>query len=98
MNTLPTALAPITPAERNAVPAKSGPESSGFSDLMSGILGDAVSALKTAEQTSSAALEGKASIQQVVDAVLQAERQLQTALAVRDKIVAAYLDLQRTQI
>jgi flagellar hook-basal body complex protein FliE len=62
------------------------------------VLSETVTALRTAETTSTAALEGKASIQEVVDAVMRAERQLQTTLAIRDKVVAAYLDITRMQI
>jgi flagellar hook-basal body complex protein FliE len=76
-------------------PARTQPA---FGQLVSDVLADTVSALKTAETTSTAALEGKASIQQVVDAVMQAERQLQTTLAIRDKVVAAYMDITRMQI
>ena len=46
----------------------------------------------------SRALQGKASVQQVVEAVMSAERQLQTAIAVRDKVVAAYLEISRMAI
>lgn len=70
----------------------------GFGQVVNDVLADTVSALRTAETTSTAALEGKASIQQVVDAVMQAERQLQTTLAIRDKVVAAYMDITRMQI
>jgi flagellar hook-basal body complex protein FliE len=69
-----------------------------FSKMMSGALSDAASALKTAEATSAQAMEGKASIQQVVDTVMDAERQLQTILTIRDKVVAAYQEISRTSI
>jgi flagellar hook-basal body complex protein FliE len=45
-----------------------------------------------------AGIQGKASTQQVVEAVMSAEQSLQTAVAIRDKVVAAYLELSRMAI
>ena len=41
---------------------------------------------------------GKANTREVVDAVMQAEQSLQTAIAFRDKIVNAYLEITKMQI
>ena len=54
--------------------------------------------MKSAETTSIAAVHGNASIQQVAEAVLAAELTLQSAIAVRDKVTAAYLELSRMAI
>ncbi|MFN3317773.1 flagellar hook-basal body protein FliE [Rhizobium sp. TH135] len=54
--------------------------------------------LKQAEQTSFDGLMGKANTREVVDAVMQAEQSLQTAIAFRDKIVNAYLEITKMQI
>ncbi len=54
--------------------------------------------LKQAEQTSFDGLTGKANTREVVDAVMQAEQSLQTAIAFRDKIVNAYLEITKMQI
>ena len=43
-------------------------------------------------------INGQANTQEVVDAVMSAERTLQTAVAVRDKIVTAYLEISRMPI
>lgn len=43
-------------------------------------------------------LQGKASVQQVVQSVMQAEQTLQSMVAIRDKIVGAYLEISRMQI
>lgn len=69
-----------------------------FGDMISSMLTDTATALNRAETTSVQALEGKASIQQVVDTVMAAERQLHTVLALRDKIVSAYLEISRMAI
>jgi flagellar hook-basal body complex protein FliE len=43
--------------------------------------------LRQAEQLSLAGLQGKADTREVVDAVMSAEQSLQTAIAIRDKVV-----------
>lgn len=70
----------------------------GFVKLISHAFSNTSDALQAAEATSAQALEGKASIQQVVEAMMHAERELQTVLAIRDKIVGAYLEISRTTI
>ena len=45
-----------------------------------------------------AAIEGKASTQQAVMATMEAEKTLQAALAIRDKVVSAFLEISRMQI
>ena len=54
--------------------------------------------VKAGEAAAVAGIEGKLDTRQVVDAVMAAEHTLQTVIAVRDKIVSAYLDLSRMQI
>jgi flagellar hook-basal body complex protein FliE len=69
-----------------------------FGAMLGQLLGGAASALKTAEATSIAGMRGQASVQQVVDAVMSAEQTLQGAIAIRDKVVTAYLELSRMSI
>jgi flagellar hook-basal body complex protein FliE len=69
-----------------------------FSSMLESMITDTASAVKTAESTSLNAVHGKASIQQVAEAVLAAEMTMQGAIAVRDKITAAYLELSRMAI
>jgi flagellar hook-basal body complex protein FliE len=71
---------------------------SDFAAMLAGMAGEAVSAVKAAESTSISGVQGKASIQQVAEAVLAAELTLQSAIAVRDKVTAAYLELSRMAI
>jgi len=54
--------------------------------------------VRNAETTSVAGIQGRASVQQVVEAVMSAEQTLQGAVAIRDKVVAAYLEISRMQI
>ena len=58
----------------------------------------AVGQLQQAEQVSMQALQGGADTRAVVDAVMSAEQSLQAAIAIRDKIVTAYLEVSRMQI
>jgi flagellar hook-basal body complex protein FliE len=69
-----------------------------FGSYLAQAANSAVQSLKTAEETSMAGLEGKASAQKVVEAVLAAEHNLQTAIAIRDKMVSAYTELSRMAI
>ena len=41
---------------------------------------------------------GDVTTREVVDSVMSAERSLQTAIAIRDKIVTAYLEVSRMAI
>jgi flagellar hook-basal body complex protein FliE len=70
----------------------------GFESILKSLGTGAVEALRTGESTAIAALEGKASTQQAVMATMQAEQSLQAALAIRDKIVSAFLEISRMQI
>ncbi|WP_068082081.1 flagellar hook-basal body complex protein FliE [Polycladidibacter stylochi] len=69
-----------------------------FVDAMAQVAKNTSGDLKKAEAASIAAVKGEASAQQVVDAVMQAEVSLRTAIAVRDKVVAAYQEFSRMAI
>ena len=69
-----------------------------FGDMLARVAQDGVSALKRSETLSLSALTGQAPTQEVVQAVMSAERSLQTAIAVRDKLVAAWQDVSRMSI
>lgn len=70
----------------------------GFAAAMADMAREANQTVKSAEATSIQGVNGKASTQAVVDAVMGAERTLQTAIAVRDKVVSAYLEISRMSI
>ena len=69
-----------------------------FLSALNNMAAQAADNLKQAEQTSFDGLMGKANTREVVDAVMQAEQSLQTAIAFRDKIVNAYLEITKMQI
>lgn len=79
-----------------AVAAPDG--AAGFAEALKGIAGDAVSNVKGAEELSLKALSGDADIREVTEAVMSAEQSLQAAIAIRDKIVTAFLEVSRMQI
>jgi flagellar hook-basal body complex protein FliE len=69
-----------------------------FGEILGKLAEGTVSSLKTAEAASILGVRGQLTTQDVVEAVMNAEKSLQTAVAVRDKVVAAYLDLSRMAI
>lgn len=69
-----------------------------FADAVAQAAGKTIGTLQNAEQMSIQALKGDADTREVVDAVMSAQQALQTAVAIRDKIVSAYLDVSRMAI
>jgi flagellar hook-basal body complex protein FliE len=69
-----------------------------FGQVLAQVSSDAVNTIKTGEATSIAGLQGTANVQEVVQAVMSAEQTLQTAIAIRDKVVAAYQEITRMAI
>ncbi|KQO69554.1 flagellar hook-basal body protein FliE [Methylobacterium sp. Leaf469] len=97
----PSAAAPLRPASFATMPAAStggALPGADFGDVMAQLAAGVRTSLRTGEATAISGIQGKASTQQVVEAVMSAEQSLQTAIAVRDKVVAAYLELSRMAI
>jgi flagellar hook-basal body complex protein FliE len=69
-----------------------------FAEALSQAATKTVNTLQNAEQVSLQALKGDADTRQVVDAVMSAQQALQTAVAIRDKVVSAYLEVSRMGI
>lgn len=69
-----------------------------FAGLVREELTAAVGSLERSEATSVAGLLGKASVQQVVEAVSMAELSLQKVTAVRDRVIAAYQEIARMPV
>lgn len=84
------------PAQTGAGAAKSGTAS--FAEALAGLAHNTMGTLRGAESASVEALQGKGDTRAVVDAVMSAEQSLQTAVAIRDKIVSAYLEVSRMAI
>lgn len=71
---------------------------SSFGAALAQAASQGLNTLRSAENTAAAGIDGTASVQQVVDGVMEAERTLQTALAIRDKAVTAWQQISQMQI
>jgi flagellar hook-basal body complex protein FliE len=80
------------------VAGSAGGDGADFGAMLSQLAGNAANVVRHAEATAVAGVQGTATVQQVVEAVMSAEQTLQGAVAIRDKVVAAYLELSRMQI
>lgn len=69
-----------------------------FSDFLQQKATSALETMKTSETTSAQAVTGEADLTDVVQAVTSAEVTLQTVVALRDRLVAAYQDIMRMPI
>ena len=80
-------------------PAPTGTQvASTFAEALNQAATKTVNTLQHAEQASIQALKGDVDTRQVVDAVMGAQQALQTTIAIRDKIVSAYLEVSRMSI
>jgi flagellar hook-basal body complex protein FliE len=70
----------------------------GFDNVLKQVSTDAIGTLKAGEAASISAIQGKESTRRVVEALMSAEQALQTAVAVRDKVVQAYQEVVRMSI
>ncbi len=93
---LSSLLGPSQPAPASATAATGAGNS--FSSVLASFSKDTVDSLKTSESMSIAGIQGNATTQSVVEAVIKAQESLQTVLAVRDKTVAAFQDVSRMAI
>lgn len=69
-----------------------------FGDILSNMLTNTADSLKKSEQVSLSAVQGKASINEVITAVSSAETALQTVVTIRDRVIAAYQELMRSAV
>lgn len=82
----------------SAASAAGSSDGESFSDTLKGFVGDAVQSVKQGEAAATSAAAGKASIANVVTAINSAELMLETVVAIRDKVIAAYQDISKTAI
>jgi flagellar hook-basal body complex protein FliE len=69
-----------------------------FQTMLKDAIQDTVATSRGAETTAAKHVLGEASVREMVEAVSQAEMGLQTASAVRDRVIAAYQDIIRMPI
>jgi len=101
--------APINPAAMNAY-AQAAKMASGsgeaaaatpgasFGAMLSNVVNDAVTSGRAAEAQATAQAQGKGDLVDVVTAVNAAEMTLETVVAIRDRVIAAYQDIMRMPI
>ncbi len=87
---------PSTPGPGTASEAADAANS--FASVLSDLATRTVDTLQHAEQTSIQGIQGQADAREVVDAVMSAEQALTAAVAIRDKIVTAYMEISRMSI
>lgn len=69
-----------------------------FADALADVGQQAINNLNAAEAKSISAIRGDTGPREVAEAVMSAEQSLQIAIAVRDKVVSAYLEISRMAI
>ena len=87
-----------TTSKLSGAASVAAPGQTDFATMLSQMANQAVDTVRTAEVASTAGIKGQMPVAEVVDKVLEAERALNSAISVRDKVVAAYLELSRMQI
>ncbi len=85
-------------AYRTASGAGAPAEAESFGGLVRRAMEGGVQVARGAEAASAAALAGGGGVTETVLAISRAELALQTAVAVRDRVVAAYQDVMRMPI
>ena len=83
---------PINPATADATVGDN------FEAMFAKIAANARDTLRAGEATAISGVQGDASVQKVVQSLMTAEEQLRAAIAVRDRVVAAYQEIARMQI
>jgi flagellar hook-basal body complex protein FliE len=78
--------------------AGASPADGGFGGLVQRAMQQGVEIGRSAEAASTAAMLGQGSVTDAVLAISRAELALQTTVAVRDRVVAAYQDVMRMPI
>lgn len=76
----------------------SGNTLGGFASLIEKSLIETVQSARASEQASLRAIQGKADITEIVQAVTNAELALDTVVSVRDKVINAYQEILRMPV
>lgn len=69
-----------------------------FSTVLAGFASQSIATMRQGEQAAIGGIAGSVPIQDVVDKLLAAEQAMQSTLAVRDKVVSAWLEISRITI
>lgn len=86
-------------AAANAAPAKGAPDpSTSFGVLLNSAIAETASSLQAGEAAAAQVAAGDANLVDVVTAISAAEVSLETALAVRNRMIEAYQEIMRMPI
>ena len=85
-------------AIQGAAAAASSVGATDFGSVLASLARDTMSTMKGGEAAAISGIQGKASTQKVVEAILSAEQALQVAISVRDKVVQAYQSIMTMPI
>ena len=85
-------------ARRRSAIAPANIPGGNFSDFLSGAIKDSIGTMRQGEHAASQQVQGKANLVDVVQSVNAAELTLDTVVAVRDKVVAAYQSIMNMPI
>ncbi|MGO4451462.1 flagellar hook-basal body complex protein FliE [Phyllobacterium sp. TAF24] len=83
---------------QTSMPGASSPAAATGQPSFDNVLSQLSGKLQNAEAVSLKSMTGDVPTRDVVNAVMDAEKSLQTAIAIRDKIVQAYLEISRMPI
>lgn len=95
VNTAINAYANANRIASGAVPATGAGTGTSFAKLLQQAGAGVVDALNKSEASSLQAVTGKADLAAVTEAVTNAQVALQTVVAVRDRVIAAYQDIMK---
>ena len=85
-------------AASSATGATGATSGTGFGDFLTNAMKDAAGTIQNGEQMATQQVAGKGNIVDVVQAVNSAELTLDTVVAVRDKVIAAYQSIMQMPI
>lgn len=86
-----------TPSPGTSAAATQAPEKS-FAAVFEQLASGAIETVRAGEAAGIAGVRGTMATQDVVAAIMAAEQTLQTAVAIRDKVVSSYLEISRMTI
>ena len=92
-----SAIGTLRPGSSVTAPAAPA-DGASFEEALGQAIGSAVDTLKTGEAFAIQGVQGAATPMKVVESVMDAQRSLQSVLAIRDKIVSAYQEIARMAI
>jgi len=92
------AYAQAASSTTQATGISSGPEKPDFNALVQTAIADTSTSLKAGEQAAAQVAVGEANLVDVVTAISSAEVSLETAIAVRNRMIEAYQEIMRMPI